>query len=209
MNDTNSQAELLGPETELQLPDPLKVVSSWFLIAGILLMLIGIMSIVFPLFIALAIETIVAVCFLFAAVTYAIHASQVRHLKSVWHSALWAIVYFVGGVMLFMAPMIGIAAIAMVLAVAIFVESVSKIMFARQIGMERPGLWILDGVVGIILAGMIWWYWPEDSVWIVGLLVGLRLVFAGAVMIIFAGRINQPGNKIQVEIRNSKGHENE
>ena len=36
-----------------------------------------------------------------------------------------------------------------------------------------------DGVVGILLAILIWRQWPVSGVWAIGILVGIRLIFGG------------------------------
>jgi uncharacterized membrane protein HdeD (DUF308 family) len=42
---------------------------------------------------------------------------------------------------------------------------------------------VFNGIVTIILAGLIWYQWPLSGQWAIGVLVGVRLIFAGWSMI--------------------------
>jgi uncharacterized membrane protein HdeD (DUF308 family) len=46
---------------------------------------------------------------------------------------------------------------------------------------------VFSGIVSIILGVMIWRQFPVSAVWLVGVLVGIRLVFAGWTMIMLGG----------------------
>jgi len=39
--------------------------------------------------------------------------------------------------------------------------------------------WLAFGIVGILLAILIWRQWPVSGVWAIGILVGIRLIFGG------------------------------
>jgi uncharacterized membrane protein HdeD (DUF308 family) len=38
---------------------------------------------------------------------------------------------------------------------------------------------LMDGLVTILLAGLIWVHWPSSSVWAIGTIVGISLIFSG------------------------------
>jgi uncharacterized membrane protein HdeD (DUF308 family) len=43
---------------------------------------------------------------------------------------------------------------------------------------------VFSGIVSLLLGWMIWSKWPVSGIWAVGILVGIRLLFAGWTMII-------------------------
>jgi uncharacterized membrane protein HdeD (DUF308 family) len=49
---------------------------------------------------------------------------------------------------------------------------------------------LLDGLVTILLAGLIWVHWPSSSVWAIGTIVGICLIMSGVkwLMISLASR---------------------
>ena len=51
--------------------------------------------------------------------------------------------------------------------------------------------WILlDGIITLILAIMIWRTWPSSTEWVIGMLVGISMLFSGVtrLMLCFAAR---------------------
>ena len=38
---------------------------------------------------------------------------------------------------------------------------------------------VVDGIITLILAIMIWRAWPASSVWVIGTLVGISMIFSG------------------------------
>ena len=49
---------------------------------------------------------------------------------------------------------------------------------------EKGWFWLLvGGIAAIILALMIWRDWPFSGEWAIGILVGIRLIFAGWSMV--------------------------
>jgi uncharacterized membrane protein HdeD (DUF308 family) len=56
---------------------------------------------------------------------------------------------------------------------------VLRILFS--LGANYPGWpWVLlNGVVDLVLGGLIWSGWPESSLWVIGLFVGIDLILHG------------------------------
>jgi uncharacterized membrane protein HdeD (DUF308 family) len=50
--------------------------------------------------------------------------------------------------------------------------------------MQAWGWLAFDGVLSLLLGGLIWLWWPGTAVWTVGLLVGIELVFSGSSMLV-------------------------
>ena len=88
------------------------------------------------------------------------------------------------GISLVTQPGAGLATITLFLAVWFFVDGI----FAIFAGFSwRPqqgwGFMIFNGVVSIILGAMIYRQFPVSATWLVGVLVGIRLLLAGWTMI--------------------------
>jgi uncharacterized membrane protein HdeD (DUF308 family) len=45
---------------------------------------------------------------------------------------------------------------------------------------------MLDGVITLILAFMIWRTWPSSTVWAIGILVGISMLFSGISRLMFS-----------------------
>jgi uncharacterized membrane protein HdeD (DUF308 family) len=72
------------------------------------------------------------------------------------------------------------------LAIYLLIEGIFEIILAFQL--TRSGrLWMmLEGVVTIILAVMIWRTWPFSTIWAIGTLVGISMIFSGFSRLMFS-----------------------
>ena len=47
--------------------------------------------------------------------------------------------------------------------------------------------WVVyDGILSLVLGFVIWMAWPESALWVIGMLVGLNLLFKGWSCLMFA-----------------------
>ena len=62
----------------------------------------------------------------------------------------------------------------------ILAAGVCEIVTYFRLRSEQASGWMLaNGIVALVLGGMIWLQWPSSSVWAIGTLVGVNLLFTG------------------------------
>jgi uncharacterized membrane protein HdeD (DUF308 family) len=65
-------------------------------------------------------------------------------------------------------------------AIYLFVEGVLEFTLWFQLRTTPGKAWLLlDGIVALILAAMIWRTWPSSAAWVIGTLVGISMFFSG------------------------------
>ena len=75
---------------------------------------------------------------------------------------------------------------ALILAIYFLVDGIAEIIGAFDAKpAEGWGYMVFDGAISILLGWMIWSQWPLSGAWAVGVLVGIRLIFVGAGMLMF------------------------
>ena len=85
----------------------------------------------------------------------------------------------------------GLAAMTLVLAIVCFAEGITDLAAYLQNRKFAGSGWILlDGIVTLILALMIWRHWPASALWAFGVLVGIGMIMTGVtrLMITLAAR---------------------
>lgn len=102
------------------------------------------------------------------------------------------------GIYLIINPTFASAMLTVIMVMYFILDGISEIAAGIQHRKEGGGWWIFGGVISILLAIMIWAQFPFSGVWAIGVLVGVKLIFAGLIMIM-AGRlitkaINDPEN---------------
>jgi len=67
----------------------------------------------------------------------------------------------------------------LVLAVFLFIEGMIETVLYFNIRKVPNSVWVLfDGIITLILGLLIWANWPPASAWVVGVLVGISLMFS-------------------------------
>jgi uncharacterized membrane protein HdeD (DUF308 family) len=76
-------------------------------------------------------------------------------------------------------PVAAAAGFTLVLAAGFMVGGLFRIVSALADRFHGWSWVLLNGVVTLILGVMIWRQWPESALWVIGLFVGIDMVFAG------------------------------
>ena len=158
----------------------------WFLVLGIVLVLLGTFLVVAP-----ATGTILSIfwigCMLLGAAGFElISAFQSRGWGGFFLNLAEAVLFGWAGLIMIRHP-VGVAPWLTLMLAAYFPAS-GIFQLAAGIAAPLPNrIWvILSGIVGIILGIMIWNEWPEGSLFYIGLFVGIDLIFRGWSWVIFA-----------------------
>jgi uncharacterized membrane protein HdeD (DUF308 family) len=77
-------------------------------------------------------------------------------------------------------PVLATATFTLVLGIFLFAEGVVDIVayFATRKSGSSPWM-LLDGIVTLFLGFLIWNQWPVSSLWVIGTLVGISMIFTG------------------------------
>lgn len=91
-----------------------------------------------------------------------------------------------------MHPLLGLISLTLVLAVFLLIEACLEIILYFNIRHIANSGWVLfDGIITLILAILIWAQWPSSSVWVIGTLVGISLIFSGISRLMLSGSIHE------------------
>jgi len=154
--------------------------SGWSMVWGILMFICGILAISLPLASSIGIVIVLAWLILFAGIAHLIFAFQCHGIGAVLWQVLLAIVYGIAGFYMLMNPLLGVLSLTLVLAVFLLFEGILELFLYFRIRRIRHAGWILfDGIVTLILGILIWAQWPSSSIWVIGTLVGISLIFSG------------------------------
>jgi uncharacterized membrane protein HdeD (DUF308 family) len=82
--------------------------------------------------------------------------------------------------MLFVYPFTGVLTLTLLLASFLLTEGVFELILAFQLRPRQNWTWALgNGIITLLLGGMIWFQWPFDAPWLIGTLVGTSVLFTG------------------------------
>jgi uncharacterized membrane protein HdeD (DUF308 family) len=156
-------------------------------ITGVILILLGIAAIAFPLSATLVAETWVAIILVMAGVTKLVYAFQTREEGGFLWKLLLSLLYIGTGLVLWLYPLEGLLTLTLVLGIFLFTEGIFEIILAFQLRPMPNWLWVLsNGIITVILGGMISLEWPLNAPWVIGMLLGISILFTGISRIMLA-----------------------
>ena len=149
----------------------LRARSGWIVAVGIVLELLGIAAIAFNLLFAWLL--------VFAGVAQLFHAFSHRDWQGFLLDLLLGVLYVVTGLLLLQSPLQAAETLTLLMAAFFFVSGLFRVGAAIGTHLPHRGWVVLSGVVNVVLGGLILAQWPASGLWVIGLFVGIDLVFGG------------------------------
>ena len=159
----------------------------WVLAFGIAAVIAGLITVVWPGRTVMVLVIVLGVFLLFAG-TVEVGWSLAERGAPGWGIILFrGIVDIVTGIIVLAWPDVTVFALALLLAAWLFVYAAMTLWYAYRHRNERPntGHFVLKGVAALVVA-VITVAWPSITVLVVALVIGIDLIFFGAMLIALA-----------------------
>jgi uncharacterized membrane protein HdeD (DUF308 family) len=158
----------------------------WILACGCISIVAGMAAIAYS-----TIATLVSVIFLaglmiFAGLlagAYAIRHRERGHLILYLLEALLAIV--IGG-LLFRSPVSGAVVLTLLVASYFVVSGIFRAVGALAMRPPHWGWLLTSGIINILLGTAVWAGWPVTGLWVIGMFIGINLLFGGWAQVMLA-----------------------
>lgn len=171
-------------------PETLRKFRLWFKIYGVVLILLGAAAILLPGIATLA-TTIMVGWLLIASGVFGLVSvfSAGSSSPGFWWNLLTAILFVLAGGVLLWNPIAGVFTLTIVVAAYMLATGFTKIVMAFHYKSAIPRAWgwvLLSALVDIALGAIIVAGLPGSAVWVIGLLVGINLLFTGVALLVSA-----------------------
>ena len=154
--------------------------ATWSIVLSVLMITAGVIAIAIPMIAGVAVTALVAWLLIFSGLLHLTFAWRGGGARAVLWEVLLGIVYGVIGFYLLANPVVGLASLTLAVATFLLIESVLEFVLSSRLWPLPGSGWLLvDGIVTLLLAVMIWSTWPSSAVWVVGTLVGISMLFSG------------------------------
>jgi uncharacterized membrane protein HdeD (DUF308 family) len=176
----------------------LKKVGGLSMLLGILLVVLGVFALGSPLITGLAVAYTVGFLILISGVGQTFHAFQAEAWQEGILKFLLGALGIVAGVLVMAHPLFSLGWLVLLLAAYLFIDGIFGIILALRVKPERGWGWMLfSGIVAVLAGILIWRQWPLSGAWLIGLLVGIKIIFAGWAMIATGSVGRQLGRAIE------------
>jgi len=152
----------------------------WSIILSVLMIVAGAIAIIVPPAAGIAVTLLVAWLLIFSGVMHFVYAWHTRSTGAMLWEILVGFAYVLVGAYMLAHPLLGMASLTLALAIYLFAEAVLEFVLAARLRPRTGSGWFLiDGIITLILAVMIWRTWPSSTAWVLGILVGISMLFSG------------------------------
>jgi uncharacterized membrane protein HdeD (DUF308 family) len=158
----------------------------WYLVLGIVLILVGLLAVSMTFVAGLATMTVLGLLALVAAGVEFASAIWSRRWEGVLLHLLIGVLYAVLGFLVLSRPGLALATLTLLVAALFLIGGIFRVVIAAGIRFHNWGWAVVGGLISIVLGVMIWQDWPGSTLWAVGLLVGIDLIFTGWTWVILA-----------------------
>lgn len=160
--------------------EPIRAVARTVFTLGVVLVILGTLSLVAPWVTGLAVQAVVGLLMIAAGVmwvTFAFHAHS-------WGSGLWealvGVLASITGVVMLAHPLANLAVLTLMVAAYFVSTGILRAIFAFKLKPLKSWGWVLfNGIVSIVLGVLISYQWPLSGLWAIGTLLGVDMVFGG------------------------------
>jgi uncharacterized membrane protein HdeD (DUF308 family) len=151
----------------------------WFIALGVALIFLGCVAMA-----AAATTTFVSVILfgwllLIGGIIQSVHAFWVRPWSGLVLQLVIGILNIIVGLLMVANPGASAVALTLLIAAFFFVGGLFRIILAAVEHFPHRGWTLFTGVIDILLGILIWAQWPASAFWVIGLFIGIDLIFTG------------------------------
>ncbi len=160
--------------------EPLRAKSGWIVALGVIYVIAGLLALSIVVFATVVTVFVVGIMMLIAGVAQVINAFQIKTWGKFLVWLLVGIVYVVAGFVTFENPLLTAAFLTLLLGVALVFSGIMRMLLGFSMRQGTPWIWVVfSGALAVLLGVVIIAHWPVSGLYILGLLLGIDLIFAG------------------------------
>jgi uncharacterized membrane protein HdeD (DUF308 family) len=177
MSSTAGTSTSFSSPTELK---PLRAKSGWIIALGIVYVIAGLVALGSVVFATVATVFVVGIMMLIAGAAEVVNAFQVKTWGKFLFWLLLGALYIVAGFVTFENPLLAAAFLTLLLGFSLIASGIMRMVLGFSMRQGTPWLWVvLSGVITLLLGLVIVGHWPVSGLYVLGLFLGIDLIFAG------------------------------
>jgi uncharacterized membrane protein HdeD (DUF308 family) len=160
---------------------PLRAKWGWIVALGVVYLIVGFIALGSVVMATVASVFVVGVMMIIAGVAEVFSAFQVKSWGKFLLWVVLGVLYIVAGFVTWDNPLFAAVLLTLMLGASLVASGVMRIILAFNMKAEMPWIWVaLSGVITLALGLLILARWPINSIYILGLFLGIDLIMAGA-----------------------------
>lgn len=153
----------------------------WIVALGLVYLIAGFVALGSMVMATVASVIVVGAMMIVAGITEIIGAFQMKSWGKFLVWALLGMLYVIAGFLTFDNPVFAAVLLTLFLGASLLASGAVRLFLAFSMKRESPWVWVaLSGAITLLLGLLIVARWPVNSVYILGLFLGIDLIMAGA-----------------------------
>ena len=157
-----------------------------FFFEGVVLVVLGLVALILPPLASIAVAILFGWVLFLGGVIGLVTTLTGRHAPGFWWSILSSLVAVVAGVLLFGWPAGGALSLTVILTGFLAADGILTIMLSLEYrrALHDRWMWLMvNGVIDLLLAALIFVGLPASAAWAIGIIVGVDMLFGGSSLI--------------------------
>lgn len=169
-------------------PEIKKISKNWFpfMLLGITLLVLGFLSIGSSFFVTILTVAVIGVLLMIGGIMQIVNSFYTGRWGGFFLHLVLGLLYLVVGFMLLDAPTLNAITLTFLLAAFFIVAGLFRIITSIVTPFPGWGWTLVNGIVTFLLGVLIYKHWPSSGLWVIGLFVGIEMIFSGWYWVLFA-----------------------
>jgi uncharacterized membrane protein HdeD (DUF308 family) len=163
----------------------IKKATSWMIVLSIALMMIGLLAVLSPVYASAFFTAVMGWFALISGVVMIVQSFVSKPIRGFWLNLIIGIFYTIAGVYILLNLVAAVAVLTLTFGILFIAEGVFSIIMGitRRAGLRMAWLVVVNGVVTLLLGILVLNRWPVGALWLIGLYVGISLLFSGMALL--------------------------
>lgn len=151
----------------------------WFFGLGILFIILGFLAVGASTLVTIASVIFLGSLLLLGGIVQTAYTVTIRQWSGFFLSLLSGILYSVVGFFMIVHPEASAVSLTLLMSAFYIIGGIFRIVSAASMRFEHWGWALLSGIIKLALGALILSGWPATGFWVIGLFVGIDLIFYG------------------------------
>jgi uncharacterized membrane protein HdeD (DUF308 family) len=151
----------------------------WFLALGVAEIVLGAIAIGASVLTTIISMTIFGWLLVIGGVLTAVHAFWQKQWSGFFIDMVVGLLYTVAGLMIASNPALAAVTLTLLIALLLVMAGAFRIAVSASHKLAHRGWLLLNGVISLALGVLIWSQWPVSGLWVIGLFIGIEMIFYG------------------------------
>lgn len=160
----------------------------WLFTLGTVSLALGVLAITVPFISALTFEVAIGTIFVLGGMAHTIYSFWAQEWGGFLFEIFGGVLYLLIGLTLLANPGAGVLMLAVLLAILLMMQGVIQLALSFELRPVSSWRWMFtSGIVAMLFGVLMWAPWPSTGgFWLMGLFIGISLLFTGWSMVILA-----------------------